>query len=155
MSRSILSAIFFIAISALSPWALAQKSYKCGNTYSQAPCTDAVPLATDDSRSNAQKNQNDATTARIARTADTMEKDRLSQEKRDLAANKVVAVTPDKSVSSADAPVNASLKKKKKAPEYFTAQVPGEKKVKKKAVKEKTAKAASTSKAKKEKAGKS
>lgn len=154
-SHRIFNAIFLIAISALSPWAIAQNSYKCGSNYSQTPCPDAVPVTTDDSRSNVQRKQADASTARIARTADVMEKDRLAQEKKDLAANRVGAMTADKPVSSADAPAKAGTKKKKNAPEYFTAQVPGEKKAKKKTVKEKASKAVGTAKAKKETASKS
>ena len=151
MRHPVLDAIFFIAACALSPWASAQNAYKCGNTYSQTPCPGAVPVAVDDSRTSAQQKQTDAATAMTSKTAGTLEKDRLAQEKRDLAANKPTAPVVNSSVKApTDEPPKTSAKKKKKKgePEYFTAQVPGEKKTKAKA------KAAKASKAKKEAASK-
>ena len=151
MRHPVLDAIFLIAACALSPWASAQNAYKCGNTYSQTPCPGAVPVAIDDSRTSAQQKQTDAATAMTSKTASTLEKDRLAQEKRDLAANKPALPVVNSSVKApTDEPPKTSAKKKKKKgePEYFTAQVPGEKKTKAKA------KEAKASKAKKEAASK-
>ena len=152
MRHPVLNATFFIAVCALSTWASAQNSYKCGSTYSQTPCPDAVPVAIDDGRTSAQKKQTDAATAMTAKTAGTLEKDRLAQEKRDLASNKPASpgVNSSAKASPAEPPKTSAKKKKKKGePEYFTAQVPGEKKTKAKA-----AKATKATKAKKEAASK-
>jgi len=118
-------AIFLIAVCALLTRAEAQKVYKCGNIYSQIPCHDAATLESGDSRTPAQKAQADANTARTAAVASQMEKERLAQEKRDLAAQTALN-TPPKSKSGVDAktPRPASKKKKKKEPEFFTAQAP-------------------------------
>jgi hypothetical protein len=89
--------------------------------------------------------QADAATARTAQTANAMEKDRLTLEKKAPTASK--GTTADLSPPAAntnETPPQAG-RNKKKAPAYFTAQVPGEKKVKKK-----IAKAAKATKAKKE-----
>ena len=128
MQSLTLNAIFLIAASALSTGASAQNSYKCGDAYSQAPCPGGVIVDATDQRTSAQKTQADLTRGRDARTADAMEKARLQQEKIDLAAN-----TPPVKPATAGTASNTrttQAKKKKKAPEYFTAQVPGKKKKK-------------------------
>ena len=76
-----------VALAAFSSLATAQVSYKCGNSYSQTPCPDAAVLNNADQRTNAQKAQADLATQRDARLANTMEKARLQQEAKDLAAN--------------------------------------------------------------------
>ncbi len=116
MSGLSLSALLLSAVSAMSMSANAQVTYRCGNNYSQTPCPDAVMINTEDKRTSAQKLQADQATQRDARLADAMEKARLQQEARDLAAN-----TPAQKASS---PASASkgkadpmkMKKKKKAP---------------------------------------
>jgi len=142
MHRLFSIALFLIAASALSTGASAQNAYKCGNSYSQTPCPDAVPVDAGDKRTSAQKMQADAATARTAQTANAMEKDRLTLEKKAPTASK--GTTADLSPPTNETPPQAG-RNKKKAPAYFTAQVPGEKKVKKK-----IAKAAKATKAKKE-----
>ncbi len=121
-----LSAMLMIAVSALSTVAAAETAYKCGDSYSQTACPGAVLIDATDRRSAAQKAQADQVTGRDARMADAMEQARLEQEAKDLAANtpvpkKVNPVTEKKVVGK------QVSKKKRKAPEYFTAQVPGEK----------------------------
>jgi len=119
------AAIFLIATCAILTGAEAQRVYKCGNVYSQTPCNDATTLDSGDSRTPAQKAQADANTARTTAVANQMEKERLTQEKRDIAAQTAQKVSP-KSKSGADAKTTkpASKKKKQKAPEFFTAQAP-------------------------------
>ena len=131
-------AIFLIAICAILTRAEAQKVFKCGNNYSQIPCADPVVIDAKDSRTSAQKSDADATTVRTAKIADQMEKDRLAQEKRDLASNtaskpqkpKSTSKKPQPPVANDTTPVliadkTPTKKKKKKAdPEYFTAQSP-------------------------------
>lgn len=87
MYRTLARILFLIAVHALSTGATAQNTYKCGNTYSQAPCPGGVVIDVADTRSASQKKQADMIIARDAQTADTMEAARLKQEKIDLAAN--------------------------------------------------------------------
>jgi hypothetical protein len=134
-----LKILFLIAASALSSVATAQKTYKCGDTYSQTPCPGAVLIDTADQRSNAQKGQTDAATGRDAKAADALQKARLQQEAKDLAANTPTATATNPSPVKASNTPTSQLKKKKKTPEFFTAQAPGEKK-KKKVLKKNTAK---------------
>jgi hypothetical protein len=136
MHSTSLNAIFLIAFCALSTGATAQNTYKCGDAYSQVPCPGARIIDATDSRTPAQKTQADLVTGRAARTADAMEKARLQQEKIDSAAN--AAPVPPAHLETASATGTTHAKKKKrKAPDYFTAQAPGEKK---KAAKKRTAK---------------
>ena len=118
-------AIFLIATCAILTRAEAQKVYKCGSVYSQIPCADATTLDPGDNRTAAQKTQSDTNTLRTAAVANQMEKERLAQEKRDLAAQKTLNASPQ-SKPTADAKTSkpASKKKKKKEPEFFTAQAP-------------------------------
>lgn len=122
-------AIFFIAISALSTGATAQNIYKCGDTYSQAPCPGGAAVDATDQRTSAQKVQSDLATRRDVRAADAMEKARLQQEKTDIAANTPTAKA-ETAGTATDTGTTYAKKKKKKAPDYFTAQVPGKKKKK-------------------------
>ena len=80
-----------------------------------------------DSRTPAQKAQADLATGRAARTADAMEKARLQQEKIDIAASASPMPPAHMETASASGTVQAK-KKKRKTPDYFTAQAPGEKK---------------------------
>jgi len=107
MQRLPLTAALSCALAALPSLATAQLSYKCGNSYSQTPCPDAVVLDKTDQRTSAQKTQADQATQRDARLANTMEKARLQQEAKDLAAN-----TP---ATKASRPASASKHSKDKA----------------------------------------
>ncbi len=59
----------------------AQAIYRCGNVYSQLPCTDGIVLDADDRRTADQKAQTDAATTQAMRQADRMERDRLAAER--------------------------------------------------------------------------
>ena len=144
MRHRMSNAIIFIATCAISTWASAQNAYRCGNTYSQTPCANGKTIDVADSRSADQKKQTDAATASTAKAGDTLEKSRLAQEKRDLAANKAraVVIAPIAAPAPPPQPVTYAKKKKKKPSPYFTAQAPREKKEKKPA----KAKKADTSK---------
>ena len=99
----------------------AQNVYKCGpSTYSQAPCPDGVKLPPTEAPDRTQQKQTEQATARDARTADRLEKERQQQEKRDLKAN-----TPTRTV---DAPVPRPLQTRTRAPaktKDFVAEIPG------------------------------
>ena len=84
-----------------------------------------------DARTAVQKAQADANIRRDTKLADTMEKDRLKAEAQ--ARPYTPPQTQAKAAQdTASAPVSKkATKKKKKEPDYFTAQVPGEGKAKK------------------------
>ena len=143
MRHRMFKATIFIALFAISTWASAQNAYRCGNTYSQTPCANGKTIDVTDSRSADQKKQTDAATASTAKAGDTLEKSRLAQEKRDLAAKQARAVVIAPTAVPAPAPpaqpVTYAKKKKKKPSPYFTAQAPREKKEKKPAKAKKAA----------------
>lgn len=129
-------AILLVALCILSTGAQGQNVYRCGNTYSQKPCADAVVVDVGDPRSPAQKAQADAETRRESAAANAMEKARLKEEAQ-LRSNRAKLAAPQtkktaapaRTAASAAAPDGAAKKqapkshsKKKKEPEYFTAR---------------------------------
>ena len=130
MRKSLAFATLFIAACAISTGAWSQKVYKCGSSYSQIPCADAVTVDTGDARSKSQKVEADKQTRQDAKAADAMEKARLKEEAQALAQNKAAAKTTDKTKDAkpsakVDAKTEDELKKKKakgKEPEFFTAK---------------------------------
>lgn len=80
-------AIFLIAAYALSTGATAQNVYKCGSSYSQAPCPGGSTLDVTDARTPEQKEQTDTAVSRDIQTANAMEEARVLKEKTDLADN--------------------------------------------------------------------
>lgn len=108
--------------------ATGQNVYKCGNSYSQAPCPGSVTLEVTDARTPAQKEQTDLAASRDARAADAMEIARVQQEKVNLANNTPAPPKVSKASASAAKKAPAKARKKKKTPDDFTAQAPGEKK---------------------------
>ena len=116
-------AIFLIASCAMMTGAEAQKVFKCGTVYSQIPCSDGAGIEAKDNRTSTQKAQADANTVRTAAIANQMEKERLAQEKRDLAAQAALNAQP-KSKPAASAKTSSKKKKKKADSEFFTAQAP-------------------------------
>ncbi|NDP38148.1 MAG: hypothetical protein GZ093_05275 [Rhodoferax sp.] len=134
MPNHIVIATISIATLALSTGAGAQNVYKCGNTYSHMACPDGEVIDATDQRSSAQKYQTDQAVGRDARLADAMQKARLKQEKKDLAANTPSKKPLDKPVSARTpnkvSTLPAKLRNKEKEPEYFVAQRPGDKKKK-------------------------
>lgn len=122
-------AIFLIAACAISTGAWGQKVYRCGSSYSQTPCPDAVALDADDTRSKAQKAQADRAITRDVKTANTLEKTRLKEEEEarspSVTQGGKSSTTKSKTKTDTSAPKKA---KKKKEPEFFTAQAASEKK---------------------------
>jgi hypothetical protein len=129
--RQFLFAIIMVATCALSARAIGQTIYKCGSTYSQAPCPGGVAVDAADSRSGTQKKEADLATAKGAKAADTLAKERIAQEAADR-ANRANAATvigaKAEPPASNEAPVKKGAKKRKKKPEaeYFTAKTPGD-----------------------------
>ena len=69
----------------------AQTVYRCGNSYSQTPCTGAVPVQVDDARSEAQRQASEQGRARDRALAQSMEASRLQDEKLALERDKLHA----------------------------------------------------------------
>lgn len=66
--------------------ASAQTVYRCGNSYSQAPCPNGVALDVADPRTPAQRAEAQAAAERDAKAADALEKTRVTEENRLAAA---------------------------------------------------------------------
>lgn len=141
MTTPLFFTTILIAACTLSTGATAQKVYRCGSSYSQTPCPDAVTIEVEDTRSKAQKSESDARVRHEAKAADAMEKKRLQDEAQSLVGdNAKTAVhgktstranantTPRKTSAAGDAPTPTDKDKKKsggkkKEPEFFTARV--------------------------------
>ena len=143
-------ALFFIAILSITTGTLAQSTYKCGNTYSATPCTGGAAIDTADTRTSQQRAQSEAATSKAAKAGEAMEKSRLTQERAHAKAQAdsvgagATVISAQNPGQDASEPISkAEAKKKKNAPEYFTAQVTGEKKAKAKKVKKTAEKAQS------------
>ena len=123
---------FFVLLSGvLAGAAAAQPAYRCGNSYSQTPCPQAVIIDDADQRTPLQKAQADKATVRDARTANAMEQARLRQEAIDRANNTPPASKASAAKRAASAPDPGQLtKKKKKKPDHFALQVTSAKKKK-------------------------
>lgn len=142
LQNHFLFATFFIAGYALSTGATAQNVYRCGNSYSQTPCPDAVVVDVEDTRSTSQKKDSDTRVRHDAATADALEKKRLQEEAQALAGDNKPPAHAKKDTrtrnappptSAADAPGSADKDNKKsgtkkKEPAFFTARVVTEKK---------------------------
>ena len=103
------------------------------------PCPGSVALEVSDARTPTQKEQTDLAASRDARMADAMEIARVQQEKLDRANNTPAPPKVSKVSASAAKKAPAKARKKKKTPDDFTAQVPGEKKKPANKTKEKSA----------------
>lgn len=120
------STTFLVALFALSTQATAQKIYKCGTTYSQQACSDGVTLPAVPAPEVGQKTATDQATQRDATAANRMEKSRLQQEKKDLAANTPNTKQQARAMATTANIKPASLKRKTdKKLEEFRAVVPG------------------------------
>ena len=145
MNRNLALATIVIAIYSISTGAIGQNGvYRCGNSYSQKPCTDAVVVDVQDVRTAEQKKEADATIRRDTATANAMEQERLAQEARQRAAQakltaaerKQSASKPQKTAAAMDtADTTAAKSKRKKStsakrkpkPEVFIASAPTDK----------------------------
>jgi hypothetical protein len=78
-NRKAITAISLVLFG-LSTTIAAQEVYRCGNSYSQQACPDAVVVDVADPRTPEQKAQADEVTQRAAAAAQAMEQERLKQE---------------------------------------------------------------------------
>jgi len=122
----------------LSCWAASSQTiYRCGNSYSDAPCAGASALSIDDSRSPAQKAQTDAATVQARTLAQQMERERLTLEKSATSAKAPAtrhkgdtAARPSNVGANAHAAKAAKTAKKPSEPAFFTAATTPDKKKK-------------------------
>lgn len=126
MQKPTLLALLVFASLPLSTVQAATRVYKCGTTYSQFPCPGGETIKADDIRSRAQKTQSDRAIASDRKIAETMAKNLLKQEKRDIAANTPRAVAQANQAKPTKTTVQ-SRKRSTKKPDWFIAQVPGNK----------------------------
>lgn len=125
MQKPTLLVVFFLASLSLPTLATGTSVYKCGTTYSQFPCQGGETIKVNDIRSAAQKTQSDRAIASDRKIANNMAKNRLKQEKLDIAANTPLKInSAGKSTSTSATPL-VTIKKTK----IFTARVPKEKKI--------------------------
>jgi hypothetical protein len=127
------NAMLIAALCALSAGISAQTVYKCGNAYSQTPCPGDSSVRVDDPRDATQKKQTDAATLSDAKTGQAMEKERLAQEKNQLAASRpitpAVKLQTDPGTQKATKITPKRIKSKTNKPDGFVAQVPGTEKI--------------------------
>lgn len=130
-------AIILIAANAISTGASAEDVYRCGSTYSQKPCPDAVKVDVQDTRTLAQKAEADAKTQRETVQVHTIEKTRQKEEAQQRAANaKLAAMDAKKAAAKTHTKASApnientaastgkgkkKTSKTKKEPEFFLA----------------------------------
>ena len=105
--------------------------YKCANRYSQQPCPDGLAVDVDDPRSSADKKQAELRIRQDSKTAQTLEKERLQQEKKKPAK---AALPPDSAPGwqdtgpqpSASSPQAGQARSAKAAskPQWFKANTP-------------------------------
>ena len=119
--------------------AAAQNVYRCGDSYSQQPCPSGKAVAVDDARTASQRAQTTEAVRRDAKTASDMEKARLKEEAKPVAA--VIPLSKVEDVAPAGDRTDSSAKARK--PAYFTAvspKKPGDKAPRKKTKKAKAKK---------------
>jgi hypothetical protein len=109
-------------------------AWRCGNTYSDQPCTGGKAVALDDAPSADQVRDAERNTQRTQAAADRMERDRLRREKAAAPLSHIPKPTNAVVPTEAAHPV-AKKKKGRNAPDFFTAAGPGSSTKKKKSAK--------------------
>ena len=84
---------FFISalLCAAAATAAAQTVYKCGNSYSETPCSNAVVVENRDERTREQKQQAETSTKASEKMASKLAAERTEREKKEAAANRKFA----------------------------------------------------------------
>jgi hypothetical protein len=123
-------ALSCLLLLAFNPMALAQPVYRCGNSYSQTPCTGAVPIAADDTRTDAQRTQAKQALSSDKKLSKDLEAARRQDEARELAERKQAQTATqhakpqkadEKKESRKPAPPSKKRSAKKPEPAFFTA----------------------------------
>ena len=109
----------------------ASGAWRCGNTYTDQPCTGGRAVALDEAPHAVQAREAERATRRTQAAADRMERDRLRQEKS--APSPLIHLPKPTQAASPAEPVHSAAKKKKgrKEPDFFTAAGPRTSKKKK------------------------
>ena len=81
-------ALTTVAVLSICQAAAAQQVYRCGNSYSQTPCTGAIAINTDDARTPEQRAEAKQALASDKALAKELEASRRKDEARALAADK-------------------------------------------------------------------
>jgi hypothetical protein len=110
----------------------ASGAWRCGNTYTDQPCTGGRAVALDVAPSADQAREAERNTRRTQAAADRMERDRLRQER--AAPSPLIHLPRPTNAAAPVEPAHPTAKKKKarKEPDFFTAAGPGSKSKKKK-----------------------
>ncbi|WP_342616454.1 hypothetical protein [Rhodoferax sp. GW822-FHT02A01] len=134
-----LQPLVLLATAAFAAGAGAQTVYRCGNSYSQTPCTGATEVPVDDSRTEAQRIAAKEGLARDKALGKEMEASRRKDEAQALARDKAALAAHAKQAAKqkmenkkAEEKQKAASKKsggkaKSKDHEVFTVNVPGSK----------------------------
>ena len=132
MIKQAIFSIVVVATGLLFNGAKAESVYRCGDTYSQAPCPGGKVLDVSDSRDAAQKQQADEATLRDTELARSMAQERLAQEKNAKPAQAAKASSHRKNQARATPAATKKTPKqtrsKNRKPVDFTAEVPGSQK---------------------------
>jgi hypothetical protein len=128
MKRTCVLSIVLSAGSLLAVPVTAQTVYRCGNSYSQAPCAGGNAIAVEDSRDKTQKAQTDAAIRRDLKAVEALEKNRAKQE-----ASRARTPRPYGEAGGYDIPLDEASTgqgyetgRKNRKPELFTAKTTGE-----------------------------
>lgn len=123
----VLSCLLLLALNTMT---LAQPVYRCGNSYSQTPCPGAVPIAADDTRTDAQRTQAKQALNSDKKLSKDLEAARQQDEARALAERKQIQTATqqakpqkadEKKGSRKPAPPDKKRSAKKPEPAFFTA----------------------------------
>jgi hypothetical protein len=118
MNRNLAALILATAAAGALP-AGAQEIYRCGDSYSQKPCPGGALVQAQDARSASQREQTSQAAQRDAKAASALEKARLKEE-----AKPVAAYIPAPKAEAEEKNAGARKPGKARKPEYFTAAAP-------------------------------
>jgi hypothetical protein len=118
MNRNLAALILATAAAGALP-AGAQEIYRCGDSYSQKPCPGGALVQAQDARSASQREQTSQAAQRDAKAASALEKARLKEE-----AKPVAAYIPVPKAEAEEKNAGARKPDKARKPEYFTAAAP-------------------------------
>lgn len=120
-------ALILVAWCAVVTGAHAAKVYKCGTTYSQVPCADAVELNTATGPTALRQREAQKAVEQEKKAAKGMEKDRLAEEKAAAKAQQDADKARKAAEKEEEKQAAAEKKKAAKEPAIFTAKVPSSK----------------------------
>lgn len=134
MNKWRLATIFLLILGGLPVAGHSETIFRCGNSYSQAPCAGAAQINIDDARDPSRKKEVDAATRRDAKLAKSLEQNRLQAEKKvtsplqnkqeaNVSASKTTQITATEAPPTTLTPKRP--RKQTYKPKGFIALVPG------------------------------